>query len=188
MGSKSRIVGIDLGTKCGYAALEGRKRIASGEWNLLSSRKGRHRAERWINFKTNLYRLIEEVDPDIVVYEMVRRHVGTTAAHVYGGFLAHLELLDCQRRSYPRRPRYYANRWEKDLPFVFPIEIGVWKKATTGNGAALKTDVKKFVKKRFRYEAKSEDEADALAIAEAARRIHVGEYTPTKGDYQGLHF
>lgn len=67
-------------------------------------------------------------------------------------------------------------RWEVDQAGIqlVPVEVGTWKKATTGNGAALKIDVQHWVKAHFNYTAKSEDEADAIAIAEACRRIRRG--------------
>lgn len=162
--SSETIIGIDLGTKCGFAVLQGRKRVESGRWNLRSSRKGWHRGERWIDFEVKLRMLQTTHQAEVIAYERVRRHVGTTAAHVYGGLLAMLERFDFGQRDYDYRAE------------LVPIEVGSWKKATTGNGAALKPDVGRFVRKRFRYTAASEDEADALAIAEACRRMRRGEY------------
>jgi Holliday junction resolvasome RuvABC endonuclease subunit len=160
------IIGLDLATKCGWAVLKGRTLVASGRWTLLSSRKGRHRAERWINLESNLSTLVARHAPSVVAYERVRRHVGTSAAHVYGGLLATLEVLDME--------------WQHDGAAIelLPIEISTWRKAACGRGDAIKEDVVKWAKRRFRYSPATDDEAEALAIAEAVRRIRRGEYTP----------
>jgi Holliday junction resolvasome RuvABC endonuclease subunit len=102
--------------------------------------------------------------PTVIAYERVRRHVGTSAAHVYGGLLATLERFDFGQRDldYPAE--------------LMPVEISVWKKATVGQGNATKLDVQSWARRRFRYKATTEDEADALAIAEAVRRIRAKEY------------
>ena len=156
------IIALDLGTRCGWAVFNGKRVVESGRWSLLTSRKGRHRAERWLNFDARLETLIEHYEPDVVAYEEVRRHVGTTAAHVYGGLLAQVEIADW--------------RWP-DAEFV-PIGVGTWKKATVGQGNATKDDVLHWAKRKFRFTPKSEDEADALGIGEAVRRIRRGEYAP----------
>jgi len=101
--------------------------------------------------------LIEEHSPTVIAYERIRRHVGTSAAHVYGGLLASVERLDYQTRA-------------KGIEWV-PMEVSTWKKTTVGHGGAVKSDVQAYVRRRFRYTAKTEDEADALAIAEAARLL-----------------
>lgn len=168
------IIGLDLGSRTGFAVLLGARRLTSGRWSLVSARKGWHRAERWLDFEqyvTDLF--MDNARRDracVIAYERVRRHVGTGAAHVYGGFLSSMERLD-----------FTFARMETDFgvrPEMMPIEVGTWKKATTGNGAALKTDVMQFAKSRWRYSTTDDNEADALAIAEAARRIRTGKYTP----------
>lgn len=155
------IIALDLGTRCGWAVLKGKRVVDSGRWTLLTSRKGRHRAERWLNFDASLEALINTHSPDVIAYEEVRRHVGTTAAHVYGGLLARVEVAD------------YL--WPAIV--VEPIGVGVWKKTAVGHGNATKDDVLHWAKRKFRFTPKSHDEADALGIAEAVRMIRRGEDT-----------
>lgn len=107
--------------------------------------------------------MVEE-RPDVIAYERVRRHVGTSAAHVYGGWLASIEELDFEWQTAGVSIEIMA------------IEVGTWKKAATGNGAATKIEVAKAMRRRFRYTPATEDESDALAIAEAARLMRTGAY------------
>lgn len=153
------VLALDLGTKCGYAVLKGRKVLASGRWSLRTSRKGEQRGMRWKRFEENVRALVLAHNPDVIVYERVRRHVGTTAAHVYGGFLCQLELL----------------AMEESTPGILPIEISTWKKLSCKNGRATKTEIKAAAKKRFKFMPTSEDEADALMIAEAQRLLLLGK-------------
>jgi len=148
------ILALDLGTKCGYAVITGRKLVASGQWKL-SIRKGGERGDRWVTFREDLTHHVRAYKPRVIAYERVRRHVGTTAAHVYGGFLAMLEL---DALTMPNV------EW-------MPIEVTQWKKMTVGKGNATKADVRAYVDKLYRITARSEDEADAIAIATAARTM-----------------
>lgn len=160
------ILALDLGTKCGYAVLKGRKVLVSGQWKLRTARKDDHRAQRWRRFTANVKQLIAIHKPDLIVYERVRRHVGTTAAHVYGGFLCQLELLDFELND---------AGWFGKVPTIIPIEISTWKKISCKNGRATKGDIVQAAKKRFKFNPTSEDEADALMIAEAQRLILSGK-------------
>ena len=168
MGSKKNqvILALDLGTKTGYAVLKGRKVLDSGHWKLRTSRKGEFRGQRWKRFTANVKALVKEHSPDIIVYERVRRHVGTTAAHVYGGFLCQLELMEM-----------HFDQNSIDVSII-PIEISTWKKASCKNGRATKVQIQAAARKRFRFKPTSEDEADALMIAEAQRLIEAGKFVP----------
>lgn len=168
MSTSKTIIGLDLGTKCGYAVLKGRKRLESAAVKLQPTKaRMLHRAERWKNFGNLLHTLYATWGPDCVfVYEMVRRHMGADAAHVYGGWLTKLEEFDFQLQLI-------------GAPTVFErIEVSTWKKATTGNGRASKDLVLKTMSKRFKIKIKTEDEADALGVAEAYRLIQAGKYKP----------
>lgn len=164
------IVALDLATKCGWAVLHGRKRLDSGRITLRRGKE--HRGARWDNFEKFLSELIINHNPQVLAYERVRRHVGVTAAHVYGGLLAGIERFEFKRLAddVPRGTLFH--------PEIVPVEISTWRKAAVGRGDAKKADVEKWAKKRFRYTPSSDDEAEALAIAEAVRKIRAGEYTP----------
>lgn len=145
------ILGLDLGTNCGWAVLDGKRRVDSGTWKLGTEK--RYSAFQYELGSTLL--TMDEMDPDFAVaYESVHNHRGYRAAHVYGGLLACVEM---EAESWPDRINFH------------PIGVGTWKKATVGHGRAGKPDVMQWAKRRFRYTPKTQDEADALGVADAAR-------------------
>lgn len=80
------ILALDLGTKTGWAVKESGT-VKFGTQNFKTERfEGggmRYlRFERWLKSMVKQYKITE------VYYEEVRRHQGTQAAHVYGGFEA----------------------------------------------------------------------------------------------------
>uniref|UniRef100_A0A6H1ZUD6 Holliday junction resolvase RuvC n=1 Tax=viral metagenome TaxID=1070528 RepID=A0A6H1ZUD6_9ZZZZ len=84
-----QILALDPGTKCGYALSP----FESGVWNLSV---GRHEGGGMRFFRLRNYLITACEGVDLVVYEEVRRHLGTDAAHIYGGIVAiiqeHCEL------------------------------------------------------------------------------------------------
>jgi crossover junction endodeoxyribonuclease RuvC len=114
-----RVLGLDLGTKCGWAtAYEDGSCISAGVWNLSIGRfEGG--GMRYLRFRQMLTSVLDGVKQ--VCYEEVRRHAGTTAAHVYGGLMAVL-TEECERRSIP-----YGT-----------VTVGALKKYATGKGNAGK--------------------------------------------------
>ena len=84
------ILALDLGTTTGWAlrALDGL--ITSGTVSFRPSRYdgGGMRYLRFTNWLTELDQLSGPIAA--IWYEEVRRHVGTDAAHVYGGLMATL--------------------------------------------------------------------------------------------------
>ena len=148
-------IGLDLGTSCGYAVLEGAKHVASGQWKLMP--RNAHPGERWLNFRVRLGELFQEYNPDYVAFELVRRHQGTRAAHVYGGLLAEIEVRDAMMT---------------DVEFV-GIGVGTWKKSSIGIGNATKTQYIQAMSKRYDLPLgkKDEDEAAALGIVTALRKL-----------------
>ncbi|WP_208436805.1 crossover junction endodeoxyribonuclease RuvC, partial [Bartonella doshiae] len=102
---------------------------------------------RYLRFKRWLIELKRSVDEiDAVYFEEVRRHIGTDAAHVYGGLLGHLTAW-CEHHQIP-----YEG-----------IPVGTIKKATTGKGNASKEEMIKAVRTKG-HNPKDDNEADALAI------------------------
>ena len=79
-------------------------------------------------------------------FDEVRRHIGTTAAHVYGGFLAHLTAW-CEHERVPYRG----------------VPVGTIKLHATGKGNAGKEAVIAAMKAKGHQPA-DDNEADALAI------------------------
>lgn len=81
-----RILALDLGTKLGWALLDGSS-ISSGEMNL-HPHKNEGPGMRLVRFRKFLD-TIGKVDA--VYYESVNRHMGTQAAHVYGSLEGRLQ-------------------------------------------------------------------------------------------------
>jgi Holliday junction resolvasome RuvABC endonuclease subunit len=81
-----------------------------------------------------------------IVFEEVRRHAGTDAAHIYGGFLAHLSAW-CEERSIP-----YEG-----------IPVGTIKRFATGKGNAPKDAMLAAIRARG-FTPADDNEADAIAI------------------------
>ncbi|QEE09233.1 putative bacteriophage-related protein [Bartonella kosoyi] len=140
------ILCLDLGTKTGWALRDADGFITS-DTEDFQSRRFEGGGMRYLRFKKWLSELKRSVDEiDAVYFEEVRRHVGTDASHVYGGFLATLTAW-CEHHQIP-----YEG-----------IPVGTIKKATTGKGNASKEEMIKAM--RAKGHAPCDDnEADALAI------------------------
>ncbi|WP_375610760.1 MULTISPECIES: crossover junction endodeoxyribonuclease RuvC [unclassified Bartonella] len=140
------ILCLDLGTKTGWALRDADGFITS-DTEHFQSRRFEGGGMRYLRFKkwlTELKRSVDEIDA--VYFEEVRRHVGTDASHVYGGFLATLTAW-CEHHQIP-----YEG-----------IPVGTIKKAMTGKGNASKAEMIKAM--RAKGHAPCDDnEADALAI------------------------
>ncbi len=156
----SNIIGIDIGTACGWALIgpDGR-RLASGEWDL-KARRHEGGGMRFLRFSRLLTELLEGQQVEAVVYEEVRRHLGTDAAHIYGGLVAQLQVV-CETKRIP-----YTG-----------IPVGKVKKVATGKGNAGKEAMIAAAKVRWPELADlvlalEDDEADALWVAEAWRLGH----------------
>lgn len=101
-------------------------------------------------------------DIEAIYFEEVRRHLGTDAAHVYGGLLAVLTAW-CEKNKIP-----YEG-----------IPVGTIKKHATGKGNANKDMVLAAAREKLDYTGDSYDAADALWLLEyvfvtrkAARNDH----------------
>ena len=81
-----------------------------------------------------------------VYFEEVRRHAGTTAAHIYGGFMGTLTEW-CEAA---------------DIPYQ-GVPVGTIKKHATGLGNASKNDMITAARARGHNPA-DDNQADALAI------------------------
>ncbi|OSM07370.1 putative bacteriophage-like protein [Magnetofaba australis IT-1] len=101
---------------------------------------------QWLRFKAWLDEIHGAVGVGRVAFEEVRRHIGTTAGHVYGGFLAHLTAWS------------EAN----GVPYQ-GVPVGTIKKHATGKGNASKAQVIHAMK-RLGHTPADDNEADALAL------------------------
>lgn len=148
--TRCSILALDLGTKLGWATVDRNGAVRSGSLKCLP-RGNEAIGQRWSKFRGLLSDLsIEVCDFDAVYFEQVQRHAGTIAAHVYGGFLAHLEHWCAARNAEP-----------------IGVGVGEVKKAWTGNGAAKKHLMIAMAEQRG-FRPADDNEADALAILSLA--------------------
>lgn len=135
------ILTLDLGSSTGWAYFDG-MRITSG---TISFKPYRFEGGgmRFLRFR----QWLDELPPFGAVYfEEVRRHLGTDAAHLYGGFLATLGAW-CESGGVP-----YSG-----------IPVGTIKKHATGSGRASKEDMIAAAKAKG-FNPCDDNEADAIAI------------------------
>jgi Holliday junction resolvasome RuvABC endonuclease subunit len=141
----SSILALDLGTTTGWALRGHDGLITSGTVSLKPSRYDG--GMRYLRFRGWLERLAEDAGPfDVIHYEEVRRHVGTDAAHVFGGLLATLTAW-AELRGVPYQG----------------VPVGTVKKHATGLGNAGKPAMIAAVRARG-FRPSDDNEADALAI------------------------
>jgi hypothetical protein len=150
------ILALDLGQRTGWAVRNRDGAIASG---VHEFRPGRFEGGGmiWLRFRGWL----QELDGTsggvgVVVFEEVRRHLGTTAAHAFGGYLAHLTAWA------------EANR----IPYQ-GVPVGTIKRHIAGKGNADKQAVIAAVKV-LGFNPTGDNEADALALLNWAIAHGVG--------------
>ena len=150
------ILALDLGQRTGWAVRNRDGAIASG---VQEFRPGRFEGGGmiWLRFRAWL-REVDETSGGVgvVVFEEVRRHLGTAAAHAYGGYLAHLTAWA------------EANR----IPYQ-GVPVGTIKRHVTGKGNADKQAVIEAVR-RLGFAPADDNEADALALLNWAIAHGVG--------------
>ena len=137
------ILAIDLGTRTGWA-MRIYGQIFSGYVDLKSSRHegGGYRYlrfRRWLEQQAHI--------PDAVYYEEVRRHLGTDAAHIYGGLLATLTAW-CE---------------EHQIPYC-GVGVGTIKRFIANKGNASKQEVMDAIHAKGYEDVDDDNQADALAI------------------------
>ena len=150
------ILALDLGQRTGWAVRNRDGAIASGTHEF---RPGRFEGGGmiWLRFRAWLQEIDETAGGvGVVVFEEVRRHLGTSAAHTFGGYLAHLTAWA------------EANR----IPYQ-GVPVGTIKRHIAGKGNADKQAVIAAVR-RLGYSPADDNEADALAILHWAIAQGVG--------------
>jgi len=142
------ILAIDIGTTLGWALLA-QGRVISGRFDMRPGNKEKP-GIRFLRFRKEFLSNFRDVHE--VYFEEVRRHEGTHAAHIYGGFWAIL-LSFCEENAIPYRG----------------VEVAAWKQNLGLKGNAKKAEV--IVEMRNRgHDPKDENEADALGILSFARK------------------
>jgi hypothetical protein len=144
-------LGLDLGTHTGFARYDSLRNggaFLTGAWDFKITRfdSPHLRYEKFGRELDNHFAL----GVTKVFYEKVMRHLGTTAAHVYGAFLNKL----------------HEKCAEYDVPFE-GLSVQEIKMFATGKGNGSKELVGKACL-AWGFTPKSEDEADAIAILKTA--------------------
>lgn len=139
------ILSLDLGTNTGYAY-----RLSSGSemFGTWSFKPGRFDGGgiRFLKFQRQLVQIHELLGLEMVVFEEVRRHSSTDAAHCFGGLMAHLTSF-CEERGIPYQG----------------IPVGTIKKFWTGSGNAPKEKMMAVAAERG-YPVGDDNQADAIAL------------------------
>jgi Holliday junction resolvasome RuvABC endonuclease subunit len=144
------ILTLDLGTTTGWAVGDKIKKLhlKSGSVNLKPTRYQSH-GQRYIGFKTLLVDTHAKYNISMCFYEEVRKHIGTDAAHIYGGFVATLQTWCIENGiDYAGTP------------------VGTIKKHITGKGNAGKEEVILAIKQKLNIYPKDDNEADAIALCD----------------------
>ncbi|WP_353275765.1 crossover junction endodeoxyribonuclease RuvC [Wolbachia endosymbiont (group A) of Pipizella viduata] len=136
------ILTLDLGKQTGWAILTDGV-IQSGSENFHGSRFSGG-GMTFLKFRSWLNSMKKKFGT--VYFEEVRRHLGTDAAHCYGGFLAHLTAW-CE---------------ESNIPYQ-GVPVKTIKRFITGKGNASKGEVIEAVKGKGFF-PQDDNEADALAL------------------------
>jgi len=143
------ILGLDLGTSCGWAIRDDFGNLHSGTWDL-KPRPTDPEQTAWLVFWRRLNALHQAHKIKLVAYERVEGHVSMYAGHVYGGFKAVLQMFAD------------FNRLRIDS-----IHTGTLKKLVTGNGRATKEMMIAIAQEKWPSQniSNSEhDRADALHV------------------------
>jgi Holliday junction resolvasome RuvABC endonuclease subunit len=140
------ILALDLGTITGWAVRTARCRVLHGTAEFRPSRfEGG--GMRYLRFGKWLDQTLEITGGiDVVYFEEVRRHIGTDAAHVFGGLLATLTAW-CETQGIPYQG----------------VPVGTWKRHACGKGNADKQAVIAAMRQRG-FAPADDNEADAIAI------------------------
>lgn len=141
------LLALDLGTRCGWALWLPGGRITSGTQSF-APRRFDGGGMRFVRFNGWLNEVQAATQPRIgtVIFEEVRRHLSTDAAHAYGGFLAHLTAW-CEQMRIP-----YAG-----------VPVQHIKQFATGKGNAKKEAMIAAMEARG-FKPSDDNEADALAM------------------------
>ncbi|WP_188966049.1 crossover junction endodeoxyribonuclease RuvC [Neoroseomonas lacus] len=140
------VLALDLGTTAGWALRSRDGGITSGTMTFKPTRfeGGGMRFLRFRGWLAEVAALSGGVAR--IVFEEVRRHAGTDASHVYGGFLATLTAW-CE---------------EHEVPYE-GVPVGTIKRFATGKGNADKAKMVAAIQARG-FRPTDDNEADAIAL------------------------
>ena len=140
------VLALDLGTATGWALSDECGAVTSGTMSFRPDRfsGGGMRFLRFKGWLTEVKNTAGGIDA--VYLEEVRRHAGTSASQIYGGWLAILTAW-CEHHSIPYQG----------------VPVGTIKRHVTGKGNASKEAVIEAVRARG-FAPADDNEADAIAL------------------------
>jgi hypothetical protein len=140
------MLALDLGTTTGWALRSADRTVVSGTVSFRPSRYDGG-GMRYVRFRGWLDQLDQDAGQLTEIYfEEVRRHVGTDAAHLYGGFLATLTA------------------WAEQRGIAYQgVPVGTIKRHVAGKGNADKDAVIAAVRAKG-FKPTDDNEADAIAL------------------------
>lgn len=169
-----RILGIDPGTKCGWALREPDGAMTSGVWQL---KHGRHDSDgmKLIRLSGYLSEVYRATPFGLIAYEEVRRHLGTDAAHIYGALYHKIQEWVISMNHPPALAMALGVPLEQTKSGDAKIEhtgipVGTIKKFATGKGNASKEFMIMAADDKWgeTWHDLNDNEADARWIAECA--------------------
>lgn len=144
------ILALDLGNRCGWAAITRDGVIEHGTMSFAPA-KNQAPGQRWITFRSWLASMLSERQIHQIWYErVVFGHSSSSASDVYGGYRALVEMAS-----------------ESHRVMLESVAVSTIKKAWTGNGRADKDEMMRVARDRG-FAVRHSDEADALAILSLA--------------------
>ena len=143
---RGSVLALDLGTVTGWAMRDPDGTVASGTMSFRPDRfsGGGMRFLRFKHWLTEVKNAAGSIDA--IYLEEVRRHAGTSAAHIFGGWLAILTAW-CEHHGIPYQG----------------VPVGTIKLPVTVRGNAPKQEVIEAVKARG-FTPADDNEADAIAL------------------------
>lgn len=144
------LLALDPANMCGWALYKNGK-VTSGTWDLSPKKLVRYEGGgvRFYRMRNKINDIHKKSKLDCIAYEEVRRHLGTEAAHSYGGYRAAIGAW-CEEQN-PKVP--YS-----------VYSVSAIKRAAIGSGRASKEQITEAAEKKFKIKTKSDDQADALWI------------------------
>lgn len=152
------ILGLDLGTHTGWAAIYPDDHVESGVQHFELAR-GDSPGMRWLRFNAWLDEVLRLTHPDLVVYEQAH-HRGGAATEIAIGFATRVQEACAE--------------WGIEHTTVHSATL---KKFATGSGRAGKPEMIEAAETRWGMQL-TDDEADARWVAEWARIEYAEEISP----------
>jgi Holliday junction resolvasome RuvABC endonuclease subunit len=142
------VLGVDPGTRSGFALVADGALLASGVWQLKTEND--RPGQRFRRFRDCLVSVVDlgPAAVNLIGYEQRKGQGGSYAAHLHGGIVAHIEEL-AERHGVP-----YTS--------VHPSTLKLW---ATGSGRADKALMMRAASNLAGRDITENNEADAILVA-----------------------